>query len=242
MVDPEIRLQNISLEHGELTARRAMSWAESTNRTTMFMTVVGAAAVALALFAQTGVTGASMALLAVIICSVVLLVGLTTLLRVAQLDEEDMRWIQGLNRLRSLRLELDPGLAPYLVTSQYDDFASVLEAYTTEHASRAYAFGTLVVLLVGVNAVLVGFVGGLAAVSLGGDLTAAVLVAALAATGFLVATSIWMYRGVRQMPGRLVSLIPASRPVTERTPDGGGAGAPGASVATDPTPRASSTE
>ena len=215
MVAPEIRLQNISLEHAELTARRAMSWAESTNRTTMFMAVAGAAVVAIALFAQTGVTGGSMALLALIISSVVLLVGLTTLLRVAQLDEEDMRWIQGLNRLRSLRLELDPGLAPYLVTSQYDDFESVLEAYTTDHASRAYAFGTLVVLLLAVNCVLVGFVGGLVAVTLGGDLTSSVVAAAVAVIGFLVGTSIWMYRGVRQMPHRLVSLIPAPRSAKE---------------------------
>jgi len=47
MVDPQIRLQNIALEHAELLSRRSMSWAEATNRTTMFMTVVGAAVVGL---------------------------------------------------------------------------------------------------------------------------------------------------------------------------------------------------
>src|SRR5918995_2475172 len=163
MVDPNIRLQNIALEHAELMSRRAMSWAESTNRTTMFMTVVGAAVVGLALLAQTGIHLDSIALMATLIFAVVLLIGLTTLLRIGQLDEHDMHWIQGLNRLRMLRLELDPGLEPYLVTSTYDDFDSVLEAYTTKHESPAYAFGTLLVMLVIVNAVLVGVLGGLVA-------------------------------------------------------------------------------
>jgi hypothetical protein len=230
MVDPNIRLQNIALEHAELLGRRSMSWAESTNRTTMFMSILGAAVVGLALFAQTGVAGGSIALLALVLMSVVLLVGLTTLLRIGELDEHDMRWIQGLNRLRSLRLELDPGLAPYLVTSPHDDFKSVLEAYAVAGASPAYAFGTLLALLVTVNAVLAGVVGGLVAANLAADAVTVVAVAIAAAIGFLVATGLAMYRSVRAFPARLVSLVPAPL----RSADGSsGTSEAGPSVSTD---------
>jgi hypothetical protein len=208
MVDPHIRLQNIALEHAELMARRSMSWSESTNRTTMFLGVVGAAVVGLALLAQaTGVR--DLALLGLLILSIVLLVGLTTLMRLVHLDEEDMRWVQGLNRLRHLRLELDPGLAPYLVTTPYDDFDSVLGAYGPEDSSWTHSLATLVVMVLVLNSVLVAAVAALIAVNLGTDSTVAVVVGLVAAVGFAVLVSVWSYRLISTAATRFRSVTPA---------------------------------
>jgi hypothetical protein len=210
MVDPHIRLQNIALEHAELIARRSMSWSESTNRTTMFLTVVGAAVVGLALFAQASGPDGGLALLALLILSVVLLIGLTTFARLTQLDDEDMRLVQGLNRLRHMRLELDPSLQPYLVTSRHDDFQSVLRAYGPADASFVSGFATLAVLVLIVNCVLVAVVGGLIAVQLGADATLSVLTGVVGAIGFAVAVGLWFLRAIRDLAARFVSLVPAS--------------------------------
>ncbi len=189
-------------------ARRSMSWSESTNRTTMFMTVVGAAVVGLALLAQaSGVE--SLGLLALLVLSIVLLIGLTTFMRLTQLDEEDMRLVQGLNRLRHVRLELDPGLAPFLVTSPHDDFASVLKAYGPVDASLISGFATLAVAVLIVDCVLFGVVGGLVAVNLGADAAISVIVGIAAAVAFTVAVSVWFFRAIDRFATRLVSVVPA---------------------------------
>jgi len=207
-VDPQLRLQNIALEHAELVARRSMNWSETANRTTMFMSVLGAAVVGLALFAQvSGVEGVR--LLALVILAVVLVVGITTAVRLSQLDVEDMHLIQGLNRLRHMRLELDPGLSPYLVTSPHDDFDSILRTYAPDNAPAANGSATLVVLVLIVNAVLFGVVGGLVAVNLGADATISLVVGAIAFVGLLVAAAVWFARTFRTFSTSFVSLVPA---------------------------------
>jgi len=215
-VDPQIRLQNIALEHAELSARRSMCWGEATNRTTMFLTVVGAGVVGLALFAQTGAASNCLALLALLILSVVTVIGLTTFVRVTQLDDEDMRLVQGLNRLRHARLELDPGLAPFLVTSPHDDFESVLQAYGSTDASWTSGFATLAVLTLIINCVLVGVIGGLIAVNVGIGGAWGVIVGLVAAVAFAVGLTIWFFRKVARYAARFVALVPAPRATDER--------------------------
>ncbi|CAN5727120.1 hypothetical protein BH23CHL7_BH23CHL7_09360 [soil metagenome] len=218
MADPQIRLQNIALEHAELMARRSMSWSESTNRTTMFMTVVGAAVVGLALFAQVAGAQGSVPILALLILSVVLAIGLTTFARFAQLDDEDMRKVQGLNRLRHMRLELDPELEPYLVTSRYDDFESVLDAYGARDRSFAGGLATLAVMLAVVNSVLIGVVSGLVVVNVGGDGAIAVVAGVIAAFAFVAATAMWFLRAINRTAGRFVTLVPAPPKTTAGPP------------------------
>jgi len=120
-----------------------------------------------------------------------------------------MRLIQGLNRLRHLRLELDPELAPYLVTSPHDDFESVLKSYGSVDSSWISGFATLAVLLLIVNCVLVGVVGGLIAVNLGADAPIVALVGIVSAIAFAVAAGAWFSREIGRVAGRFVSVVPA---------------------------------
>jgi hypothetical protein len=214
-VDPQVRLQSIALEHAELIARRQMSWSESTNRAAMFMTVLGAAVVGLALIAQT-LPVRDVAFVALLVFSIVLLIGLTSWGRIAALDLDDIRWIQGLNRLRHLRLELDPGLAPYLVTSPHDDFDSVLQAYGPEDAPPTTVFFTLAVLLIFINGLLGGVVAALVAVQLGWDAPATVLTGVVAAVLVVLGLGVWMYREAAGAGSRFMASVvvpaPAARP------------------------------
>lgn len=154
-VDPQLRLQNIALEAQELLQQRSMAWIETTNRVTMFMTVVGATVFALALVGNAVDFDTSFLLFAAVGIGIALAIGIFTFGRLGELDQLDWRWVQGLNRLRHARLELDPGFAAYLVTSPHDDAEAVLSSYATESASDLlhglYILPTLVAL---VNALL----------------------------------------------------------------------------------------
>ena len=109
-VDPQIRLQNIALETAELQAQRQMSWTEVTNRASYFMTIVGASVFGLALIGNATDFGYEFLIVALLVLPVLLFVGISSLGRMGELDENDWRLIQGLNRLRRLRVELDPDL------------------------------------------------------------------------------------------------------------------------------------
>jgi hypothetical protein len=62
----------------------------------------------------------------IVLCSILLLVGTLTLLRVYNGSEEDQAYVIGMNRLRAAYAELDPGIERYFVTSTHDDDRGVL--------------------------------------------------------------------------------------------------------------------
>src|SRR5260370_38004459 len=51
----------------------------------------------------------------------VLFVGIATVARLGWINQDDIRWVMGMNRLRHAYLELRPELEPYFVAGQYDD-------------------------------------------------------------------------------------------------------------------------
>jgi predicted Co/Zn/Cd cation transporter (cation efflux family) len=168
MVDPHIRLQNIALETSELQAQRQMSWTEATNRASMFMTVVGATVFGLALVGNATSFDRSFLLLSLLVLLVLLFVGISSLARLTELDRHDWKMVQGLNRLRHLRVELDPAIGPHLVTSPYDDLESVLSSYGDNNPAL-HSFWTLDALIGTVVAVLCAFLAALIAVTLSVD-------------------------------------------------------------------------
>jgi len=56
-------------------------------------------------------------------------VGLATLGRIAAASSEDLRYLQGMNRLRHAYHEMVPGLERYFISSHHDDFDSVARFY-----------------------------------------------------------------------------------------------------------------
>lgn len=207
MVDPHIRLQNIALETQELLAERSMAWSEATNRAAMLMAVVGAAVLALVLVGTATHFDLGFLMFALLVLPVVLLTGISTLGRIGELDIQDWRWVQGLNRLRHARIELDPEFEQYLVTSPYDDVNAVLSAYAAEGTSpRLHGFYILPTLIAMVNALIAGFlaaditlVAGLSGLiaAIVGVVTFAVAIVLLGVSGyrgFMAATRHWAPR------------------------------------------------
>lgn len=128
-LDDPRALQILSTEHWSLLTARSLVYNESFTRAGMFLAVLSATLVALGLI-STG-TGFSDAFLVVAACvlAVDLFIGLATLGRIGAVSDEELRYTQGMNRLRNAYFEIAPGLDPYFITSPFDDFDSVAAFY-----------------------------------------------------------------------------------------------------------------
>jgi hypothetical protein len=122
-------LQILSTEHWSLLATRSLSYNEAFTRAGMFLTALSASMVAIAFVAQADRTGDAVRVFAIVLLAFDLFVGLTTYLRLVETTREDLRSVQGMNRIRHAYLEMAPGLAPYFVSSDRDDLAGILMTY-----------------------------------------------------------------------------------------------------------------
>ena len=183
-VTDAVRVQILATEHWSLLATRSMTWNEVFSRASMYITVLSAAVVALALVAQATAFGPGFRVFALLVLPVVVLVGVATVLRLGEANADDLGLLTGMNRLRHAYLELAPELEPYFMTAHHDDLASVMRSYTLgyrAHPSRVLA-GTPT--LVGaITVVVVGVLAALVANTLGGADTLAVAVGVVAAVG-----------------------------------------------------------
>jgi hypothetical protein len=190
-VTDAVRAQILATEHWSLLGTRSMTWNEVFSRASMFVTVLSAAVVALALVAQINAFGPGFRLFALLVLPVVLLVGVATIIRLSDANTEDFGMVAGMNRIRHAYLELAPELAPYFMTAHNDDEASIMQTYRLIHhfgpiGSRILA-GTPT-LVAAINVVVVGALAALVADTVGAsdtiDIVVGVGVALLAAVAF----------------------------------------------------------
>lgn len=128
-IDDPRALQILSTEHWSLLTARSLVYNEAFARGGMFLAVLSATLVALGLISTaTGFSDAFLVVAAVVL-SLDLFVGLATWGRINAASEEDLRYLQGMNRLRHAYFELVPGLEGYFITSGHDDIDSVLRQY-----------------------------------------------------------------------------------------------------------------
>ncbi len=118
-------LQVLANEHWSLLATRSLTYSEALSRVSMFLSVLSGAVIALALVAQADHFGQTFVLVAILILSVVVFVGATTVMRLEALNHDDLRWVQGMNRIRHGYLDLHPEAEPYFVTAPHDDFRGI---------------------------------------------------------------------------------------------------------------------
>lgn len=195
-----LRVQILTSEHWSLLATRTMTWNETLTRAGMFLTVLSAATVALALVAQATEFGSTFRLFALFVLPVVLGVGFLTFLRLGDASDEDRLLVVGMNRLRHAYLELAPELEPYFVTGHTDDEAGILRTYGSDFRIRPSRVLASSPALVGIlNVVVSGILGALAARSF--DATDAVVVATGIAAAMAVAAglSAMAYRDIHRV-------------------------------------------
>jgi hypothetical protein len=161
-------LQILTTEHWSLLATRSLVYTESMSRTSIFVAALTGSVVALALVAQASDFGSGFVAFALVLLPVVYFLGWVTIVRLTQVNQENARWVQGMNRIRNAYLQLAPELEPYFVTSKYDDDAGVLESAigavgpTPRYQALVAAPGVVAV----IDSVVAGAAAGIAGVGL----------------------------------------------------------------------------
>jgi hypothetical protein len=110
------RASFLATEHWSLLATRSMSWNESFSRTSMFLTSLSTATVALALVGSATGFGEEFVVFALLVLSITLFLGIATFVRLNQVNNEDLYWVAGMNRLRGVYAKLEPGIDDEFVT------------------------------------------------------------------------------------------------------------------------------
>jgi hypothetical protein len=132
--------QLLGTEHWSLIAARSLIWNEAQSRATVFLTVLSASIIALALLADATGFGAQTTTLALVLLPVVFLLGIAAYARLVQINTEEFQLVLAMNRLRRAYLTLEPGLERYLTTGHHDDERGVIATYmyTLDRPSRQW--------------------------------------------------------------------------------------------------------
>jgi hypothetical protein len=128
--------QILGTEHWSLIAARSLIWNEAMSRANVFLTVLSAAIIALALLADATGFGAHTTTLALVLLPVVFLLGIAAYARLVQINTEEFQLVLAMNRLRHAYLQLEPGVERYLTTGHHDDGRGVRATYMVDRPSR----------------------------------------------------------------------------------------------------------
>lgn len=199
----DLRMQILATEHWSLLATRSLTYTESFSRVSMFLAVLSGAVIALALIAQADRFGTTFVLIAFLMLSAVIFVGVATIARLMGLNRDDMRWVIGMNRLRHAYIELHPELEPYFITGRFDDLRGVLLTLgldsipKRDRLSVVHGMQTLPGMLSVIVSVVAGGLGALLVVALSGPREAAVIAAVAGFLISLAAFGFWQMRSIR---------------------------------------------
>jgi hypothetical protein len=182
-----VRAQLLATEHWSLLATRSMTWSEVMSRITVHLTVSSAALVVLALTTQATGFGVAFHILSIGLTSVILVLGTLTGVRIHNASREDGALILGMNRLRAAYVQMDPGIAEYLVTSQHDDQPGLMMTYTMgiPRSTMSHVLGSTSTFIHIVNAIVAGALGALIADAAVGEAWATAPIGLVAGVAFL---------------------------------------------------------
>ena len=130
-LDDPRALEILTTEHWSLLSSRTLGYQEVIGRTTIFVSIVSATVVALAVLAQPRYFGPAFYWFALLLLSVAFGIGIATFFRSVTINYEDALWVAGMNLLRKAYVQIVPELKPYFVTS-----------YEPEDEQRRLAFGS----------------------------------------------------------------------------------------------------
>jgi hypothetical protein len=137
--------QILATEHWSLLATRSLIWNEALSRASVFLTVLSAAIVSLALLADATGFGPETTTLALVLLPIVFLLGIGAYARLVQINTEEFQLVLAMNRLRRAYMEVEPGLEPYFTTGHHDDERGMLATYMLYRPSRLWLWVHFVV-------------------------------------------------------------------------------------------------
>lgn len=203
-------LQILTTEHWSLLASRSMGYTEAMSRASIFVAALSGAVVALALVAQATDFGDGFVAFALVLLPVVYFLGLATVVRLAQINFEDARWVQGMNRIRHAYLELAPELEPYFVTSRYDDRAGLLQSLVTRARPTVVPqqFVSSPGIVATVDSVVAGAIAGVAGLGLGFETVGSLVLGAVAFLLSIAGFATWATRTIGMWSAQLEPRFP----------------------------------
>jgi hypothetical protein len=119
----------LAAEHWSLLAARSLIWNEAISRATVFLSLLSAAIIALALLADATGFGPQTTTLALVLLPVVLFLGIAAHGRLVEINREEVELVLAMNRLRHAYLQIAPALEPYFTTGHHDDEQGLAASY-----------------------------------------------------------------------------------------------------------------
>lgn len=198
-VPPSVRAQLLATEHWSLLASRSTTQAEVLTRISMFLMFTSASLVSLALVGQATRFSDTFVLLAMAVLSTDLLIGLLTQVRVLNVGMEDLMYVLAMNRLRAAYVDLDPGIAKYILSGRHDDEPGMDRTYyfLGSRSAWSHVAGSSMVFIMMANAALTAILLGTLMTQLGWPTPAAVLMGSASGLAFAGASSFYGYRQYR---------------------------------------------
>ncbi|MDQ0924212.1 hypothetical protein QF038_002720 [Pseudarthrobacter sp. W1I19] len=199
-IPPSVRAQLLATEHWGLLASRSTTQSEVLTRISMFLTFTSASVVSVALVGQATRFSEAFVMLAVIVLCIDVAMGLLTQVRVLNVAQEDLMYVTAMNRLRAAYVDLDPGVAPYLMAAYHDDQAGSARTYFFfgNRSDLSHVAGSSMVFMSAANAALIAILSGLLLTLVGAGTTAAVIAGAVCGFAFLAGSA---YHGYRTYAG-----------------------------------------
>jgi hypothetical protein len=162
-LDDQRALQILSTEHWSLLTSRSLAYNEAFTRGGMFLTFLSMSFVALALLAQGMSFGDQFTSIAAVVLAFDFVIGLTTYGRILGANEDDLRAVHGMARIRHGYTQIAPVTAPYFTSATNDDVESVLGTYGSDTASGVGTLWYAMTTSGGMIGLIVSMVGGVLA-------------------------------------------------------------------------------
>ena len=209
-VPASVRAQLLATEHWGLLASRSTAQAEVLTRISMFLTFTSASVVSLALVGQATGFSEAFVMLAVVVLFIDTAIGILTQLRVINVAHEDLMYVTAMNRLRAAYVDLDPGVAPYLMAAHHDDEAGSVQTYYFfgHRGSFSHVAGSSMIFMTTANAALIAMLAGLLVALAGGGTAPAAVTGAACGAGFLAVSAARGYQSYRNVWRRFTPLSP----------------------------------
>lgn len=220
--DPK-SLQILTAELSSLVSTRGLAYNEAFTRAGMFLTFLSMSFVGIALLAQAMGFSRDFLLVTAVVLAFDLIVGLLSVRRIGGTGADDLRVLQGMNRIRHAYIQIAPHLAPYFTSSTHDDVESVLGHYgdtggESTLSQIGYGLSTSLGLAALTTALVAGLLGGIVTLLFGGSNLLALGVAALATIALFGLQARWVFVAAGRAQAALTVRFPAP-------PDRGASGA-----------------
>jgi phosphopantetheine adenylyltransferase len=211
-LDDPRALQILSTEHWSLLSARSLAYNEAFTRGGMFLTFLSMSFVALALLSSAMAFGEQFLTIAAIVLGFDFVIGATTYGRIIGANEDDLRAVHGMARIRHAYTEIAPLVDRYFTAPTNDDIDSIVSSYGTRRGNDfLYAFTTSGGMIGLITAMIGGVLASVLALLFGASGDLAIWIGTGGAILVLAAIIRLSFGRVADTQGQLSTMFPAVR-------------------------------